>query len=536
MSSQHHSALAQEEIDRRLQIWRDNDHSSRAASEELGIDRRTMDRFLLKYAHEEELAGYDPDMVGTITQTDIIEYPLPKRGKVFRYICTSAQNNTFPHKGVWKNLKAYADHIGADILVGPFMYNLNNYKGGRKDEAPHEAGSREWAKEFQPYVSDDIVALAPDLYWCGALQVSPTATSPLSGLSTYSGKASMIVPHPRIAMQPVPTMRGDKTKHLYTTGCATLKNYIRAKAGQKAEFHHSFGALLVEVDHTGEWWTRQLVTNDAGTFCDYPYKVSRGTVRETASVAALQWGDCHVANMDKTIRKAVWRSGGILDWYQPKYQIFHDLVDGESHNHHAKRDHHHQYHLHCTGRSNIADEFAQARQFVDVEAHRDWCQSVVVWSNHDEFIRKWLQSTDYKLDHVNAELILELELAAYKSVRMGKPANLFLTALNCKKADVLTDDAIGLEIEGVQCGLHGHAGTGGSRGNINQFARAGAKTMTGHSHKAAWVDGATSAGTFSKLDMGYNKGLSDWSHTFTVLYEGGKRQQVTINKKGKFRA
>jgi hypothetical protein len=76
---------------------------------------------------------------------------------------------------------------------------------------------------------------------------------------------------------------------------------------------------------------------------------------------------------------------------------------------------------------------------------------------------------------------------------------------------------------------HGHVGAGGSRGSVQQYARLGLKTMTGHSHGAWWVNGATSAGTCTVLDMGYNKGPSSWSHTFTIVYKGGKRQQVTAN-------
>jgi hypothetical protein len=386
-----------------------------------------------------------------------------------------------------------------------------------------------WAKEVRPYVADQVEALAPTLVWCGNLQILPTAADPLSGFDDYTGGASSVIPHPKVAMKPVATPRSMPAKHLYTTGACTLKNYIQAKAGQKAEFHHAFGALLVEILEDGSWFARQIVANQRGAFCDHPYKVQNGRVTEDAQVAAVQWGDIHVANIDPRIQRMFWGEGGVLDTLRPRRQIMHDLVDGESHNHHTRRDHHERFRLYLEGRNCIRSEFEQARQFVDEYAHRPWCKTLVVWSNHDEFIRRYLQDNDYRQDHTNAVFLLTLELVAHQSIESGDTPNLFATALNSETAEVLMDDGDAVLIEGIQVNYHGHVGASGSKGNVRQYAALGLKTMTGHSHAAFWINGATSAGTCSKLDLGYNKGPSNWSHTFTVVYRGGKRQQITAN-------
>jgi hypothetical protein len=41
-------------------------------------------------------------------------------------------------------------------------------------------------------------------------------------------------------------------------------------------------------------------------------------------------------------------------------------------------------------------------------------------------------------------------------------------------------------------------------------------------------DGIYTSGTTSKLDMGYNKGLSSWSHSHVVTLPNGKRQIITL--------
>jgi hypothetical protein len=39
-----------------------------------------------------------------------------------RWLLTAAQNDTRVHEKFWTNLQAYAQHVGAQILIGPFTY------------------------------------------------------------------------------------------------------------------------------------------------------------------------------------------------------------------------------------------------------------------------------------------------------------------------------------------------------------------------------------------------------------------------------
>jgi hypothetical protein len=520
----HHHYLSQEEIMRRLGVWESTGRNRSRTAKILGISHPTLDAFLINHGGS----------VGQLSQSEVIEYPIPKKGKVQHYVITCAQNNTNVHSQFWENLKAFATHLDATILVSLFTYQKTSF-----NTAEEKAGNRSsdinqevwFPNEVKPYVVSSICRLAPTLAFCANMQISPTAVNPLSGLHDYTGEASTIVPHPTIRMEPVGTARNRPTKHLYTTGAATLMNYIQRKAGQKAEFHHVFGALLVSVCDDGRWFVRQLDANKYGEFADAGtmLKVSDGQVTRLRRVAAIQWGDIHERNLDPNIRKLFWGKGGVLDYMRPKVQIMHDLVDGETHNPHERSNHHKQFELHVSGKSGIAAEFSHGRKFVDEESYRPWCETWVIWSNHDEFIRRHIQATDYRKDPTNAIFILELELEAYRAIARGEPARLFETALGSKNARVFNDDGEPVVIEGITVTMHGHVGVGGSRGSVAQFAKTGAKTATGHSHGAWWVKGATSAGTCSLLDMGYNKGLSPWSHTFTVIFEGGKRQQITAD-------
>ena len=520
--------LTKEEIERRLDIWRNQcGRSSHRAAEIVGVDRRAFDRMVDRYASEEKKAS-----LGQLEQTEIVDLPLPTKG-CKRYLLTCAQNNTNVHKGFWKNLEAFADVIDAQIMVSGFTYkktalNTSNEKKGKESDITIS----EWfADEIVPYITKDLTLLAPTLAWCSNLQILPTAVNPCSGMADYTGEASSVIPHTKVRMEPVPTAMDKPAKHLYTTGACTLKNYIQQKAGQKAEFHHVFGALLVEVMPDGTWFARQITANGKGDFDDCGTEISMrgGAARPLKGVSVLSWGDIHRVNIDEDIRRMCWGKGGILDTLRPKYQIFNDLTDGESHNPHEQKNHHAQHRLFLEGKNSIRAEFDGDREFLDKEAYRDWCESIVIWSNHDEFIRRYLMSSDYRRDHQNASFILRLELEVYTAIEEGRDPEVYAKALNSATAEVYSNDNDSLVIEGIDFTRHGHTGQNGSRGSVAQFAKSGAKTSTGHS-RAAWIiAGASSAGTCSKLDLGYNKGFSSWSHTQTVTHKGGKRQQVTCN-------
>ena len=526
--------LDQEEIDRRLKIWVEHGRSSRRAADVLGIDRRRMDRFLNQHAKEEKLQS-----LGQLEQTEIVKLDLPESG-CKRYLLTCAQNNTAVHGGFWDNLEAFAKRVKADVLVSGFTYTKTQLNTkNEKAESKSKADIGEWySDKVQPHIVSDLIKIAPTLAFCSNLQILPTAVNPISGLQDYTGEASSVIPHPKVMMQPVPTAKDKPTKHIYTTGTCTLKNYIQQKAGQKAEFHHVFGALLVEVLPNGDWFARQITADDKGDFDDAGTQISMrgGKVEKLGRLAFIQWGDIHRVNIDQTVEQTCWGQGGILDTLKPKHQIFHDLTDGESHNPHEQLDHHAQYRLHRQGKRNIKSEFDGDREFIDSLAHRDWCKSIVIWSNHDEFIKRYLRSTDYRKDFENAAFILRLELEVYEAIDEGREPAIYKRALDSRTANVYSDDDDTLTIAGIDCTRHGHVGNNGSRGSVAQFAKVGAKTATGHSHGAWIIGGATSAGTCSKLDLGYNKGFSSWSHTQTVCFDSGKRQQITINSKGEWRA
>jgi hypothetical protein len=488
-------------------------------------------------------------LVGSVTGFKSIKYPLPTKGHVKRYIVTTAQNNTRVHKGLWKNILALADHYKAELLVSQVSYNKAKY--GKKAVKPGRAATKDdkadlWFDNcLDGYFFSDRIFVAPSLALCGEQNIIPTAISPLSGFESYPGGAvSAVFPHTTIAMESVATMPGTDVKFNYTTGSVTLRNYIQKKEGLRAEFYHSYGALIVEVDSTGDWWVRQLNAVEDGTLYDLDLCAKDGKITKGNPIEAINWGDIHVDVLDPVVQETNWGQGGILDTLKPRYQLLHDVLDFYARNHHNRFNPHTNFSRWVEGRDAVKDEVQRVKEFLTTTAYRGWCSSVMVDSNHDNALERWLRESDYRLDPQNAVFFLECQLLLYRSLER-QDRNFHLVEAVLKNLGVSpavrflrTDESflICKDSGGIECGMHGHRGPNGSKGAPNALSRIGKKANTGHTHAAQIIHGLYVAGTCSKLQLDYNKGPSSWSHSHIITYRNGKRAIITMRKSGKWKA
>lgn len=451
-----------------------------------------------------------------------------------KFVFTSAQNNTYVHEGFWNNLMAYCEHNDAQLVIGKFRYNKNgfqNYTKGDDDDLWFDP-------KVIPYVIDESCVLSDSingLVWCGELDILPTAATPLTGLDNYTHTASSIIPHAKMQLKSVPVLKGDPIKMLYTTGAVTKRNYIPRKTGQKAEFHHVFGALLVEIDENGFDYTRQLVADSDGDFQDLTTEYKAGKVHNNRRVEAINWGDLHCEMLDNSVAKGGWLGeGNMLDTLQPKYQFIHDLTDFKARNHHNLKDPHFLAKMYYENTGNVQAGMNQS-YITLATLERDFCKSIVVESNHDQAFRRWLSEADIRNDPENAEYFHASNHEVYKNIRQkNKAFHVFEWAVRAfgplpNTKFLHEDDSFVIcGTNGIECGMHGHRGANGARGNPNGLRTIGRKCNVGHSHSALIVDGIYVAGIACNMDLGYNKGPSSWSHSHIVTYPNGKRTIVTM--------
>ena len=449
------------------------------------------------------------------------------------FILTCAQANTILHDKFWDTLQHIVNAKGAELHISRFTYNKQTHGKNSVKPGTEDADDGLWFDpRIEPYVSDSSLELAPDLVWCGELNILPTRANPITGFEAYGRGKSVIIPHTRMAMKTVPTMKTDQDRFCYSTGTVTARNYIEKAAGQKASLHHVYGALLVEVDDNGVWWARQLNSDNNGHVYDLDTLYTPEGIdpaRQRAKV--ITHGDIHGNKVDPA---AILVAIDVVDFLRPENQVFHDTVDFQPRNHHNIDDPQHLYRMHIEDTESVEEEFEVVGKML--AENFDGCSSNnwIITSNHDQAIEGWLRNTSAFYDSVNVKLWLELNLGVFKAIQMGeKPrpfAWLMQDYLPIEGWCIVHEDE-SLKIAGIEHGLHGHLGPNGARGTPANLRVAG-KANTAHTHTAGIIDGVYTAGVYGKLDMGYNKGQSSWTPSCIVTYPNGKRTILTF-KAGK---
>lgn len=505
--------------------------------------------FISKHLKIAKDRGLYSDPAGSINSHDVVTVELPKRGrKVF--IVTSAQNRTRLHEACWQNLLALADHDRAKILVSTFKYNKDAQ--GQRAQAKWETREQELAalypQEILPYICDDRVELAPNLVFCGELNVLPTAENPLEGLETYTYRKSTIVPHPKLAMTSIPTMKSEGVKLMYTTGCVTQRNYIKRKVGYKAEHFHSYGGLIVEITPEGGWYVRQLVHGPDGSIYDLDRRVKGGVYSDGHRVTNICWGDIHADKIDEEVAALSFgtQNGSMLETLRPYSQHVHDVLDFSGRSHHTRRDPHEVYRSHVNGKWELTGELRRTADILFGQIARPWCETFVVNSNHDRHLDRWLKEVDWREDPINAKLLLTLNLKVLDHISNGNDQySLLEHALRFhghngssefiadKKLPVrfLLEDESNIILPnidgGIEAGLHGDRGANGAKGSLATFAKTDRKTNTADKHWAGIHNHAYQCGLTGKLNQGYNHGLSNWTAADIITYPNATRAIVS---------
>ena len=509
--------------------------SSRKISATLGIAKSTINYFLARQTYKDWWASRKEKPIASGHYQDHHQHLKKIPGN--RFIVTSAQNNTFVHSSFLSALKNMAEHLNAQIIVGTYSYNRSGFQNAEK-------GDGDWFDPaIVPYIVDEPAMLANELMWCGELNILPTAVNPLSGFQSYTKGNSGIIPHAKVQLESLPYHKGNTPRMLYTTGTVTQRNYIEKKAGQKASFHHIFGALLVEVDSDGDWFVRQLIADSSGGFQDLDTYYHADGITTNKTVEAINWGDIHVGSIDEgVIFGGFVDSDAMLNVLKPKYQFIHDVFDANARSHHHRNDHHKRFELHVRNRQSVESEIESVAKFLKM-VERNGCDVIVVNSNHDRALKRWLNEADYRTDYVNARYFLELQLQVYRSIEQCRHQSILEWAVKRIMPELRTrfldlDESFiicGDEHTGIQCGMHGDLGISGAKGSPNAFKQMGTRINIGHSHAAQIIDGVYQAGTCTKLDLGYNRGIKKWNVSQIVTYPNGKRAVVTF-KGSKWRA
>jgi hypothetical protein len=453
------------------------------------------------------------------------------------YLITSAQNATPIHSKFFDSCMEFCKDKDAEFIVVPYRYK-NPTSIWSIGDAEHEW----WAKQLVQYLVNERVELCNNLIVLGNIKIQPTQSEPLSGLEGFGGTDSTIVGHPKIQLRSVPTLNG-KPKLMLTTGSVTVSNYTDSKAGHKADFHHSIGAVVVEVDDDGIFHVRHVHGNDkTGAFYDLNNLYTPSGVTSGHRIEALITGDTHAEFIDEIVEDVTYHNeDSIVSLLRPKKVFLHDVLDFYNRNHHHRGNDILAYGKQKYGRNNVQDGLQEAADFIDRISRKDM-EVVVVKSNHDEAFDRWLRETDIKNDPENMDFFYYMKYHQMKSIKMSEtgfdsfdPFKFWCLNPENDKGLLSTDSTRFLKrdesvkIGGVELGFHGDVGINGSRGDIKGLARTSSKMVIGHSHSPGIYEGCYQVGLSAKMNLEYKKGPSTWMTTHAILYPDGKRTLIHVS-------
>lgn len=434
-----------------------------------------------------------------------------------RFIVSWCQSDTDIHEQFLDNIEAYAKEIDAEISIIAGRYkNPTSLNSSKRAKEKEERNS--WSPRVSKYLDANRHKIHKHLCILSDLKIQPTASTPLSGINGLTGLESCIVGHPRVHLKSLPILDGYPHKLLLTTGAISVKNYTDTKSGKKGEFHHTLGFVVVELDGD-DFHIRQVTADEDGSFYDLHYNVVGGSIRETGKTVMV-FGDLHLGETNDDVLDVSFRMAEDLNCDDI---VLHDVFNGHSISHHERNQPFQVMSREDDGSGDLMLELNNMAAFFDRYSDFNF---VMVRSNHDEFLDRWLNDVDWRKT-TNKGAYLELA-HVLKNDTVGKgiiPAILNKFGVTNVKCLGINDS---FRIENIECGVHGHIGANGSRGGVIQFKNLNTKNITGHTHSPCREDGHSSVGTLTHLRVGYNKGASSWMNTNVVIYPNGKSQHIHI--------
>jgi hypothetical protein len=463
-----------------------------------------------------------------ITEKSIQESPqlIKAKGRKFnkrkkKFIITWAQNDTSVHERFISNLESYSNHIGADIhvIAGRYKNPTSIFTSSDFDT---------WDNRVIPYLDANRHEVHKHMWIMSDVKIQPTAVNPMTGLQGMSGINSCVFGSPRVHMETIPVLEGNLPKLMMTTGACTVKNYTDSKAGKKGEFHHTLGFVVIEIKDSEVFFSRQVTATDNGDFTDLYFRVNHNDesglseINPVESIPAIILGDLHYGQHDQSVIDSTLK---LMASIPPENVILHDVFDGLSINHHEMQDPFIQYRRELDGTNSLKMEIDS--MMLGLEDFSGY-NVIIVRSNHDDFLDRWLKSTDWRksttmknsVEYMKYSLLL-LENEATEGIIPYLIKQKFPDFITLGRSDSYV-------VKGWELAQHGDVGSNGSRGSLLQFRNLNTKIVVGHYHSPGRKDGALAVGTSTNLRVNYNKGASGWLQSHVIIHHDSKSQHINF--------
>ena len=435
-----------------------------------------------------------------------------RQTKKSNFIVTSYVLGTKVNALFYSALKCFCKHRNADLLIIPLKNGKN--------------------QEIDELLRNDIFVIR-DVNLNKNLIVSSIFFKKKPSFNAIGtgrlGKESVILGGTLQDISYIANGKDDLAKGRFVPGALNDPDYLKDSFNDKgsvlADSDHKLGAIVVEAEDINHFHIRPIQFIDGG-FTDLGIRYSKSTFKKEVP-EAIVLGDYHSGETDLTLINEISSLSnklGVVDW------VLHDTFSGSSINHHEQHN--------LTKRSIRADigKLSLKNELEEYERNLDYMISklkkrlIIVKSNHDEFLERYLSEGRYISEPQNLKISLKLHLMLCEGL---DPINKYLEGkLDKNKVIWLKRDESYL-IKGIECGSHGDRGSNGvKRGSPQMLENAFLKSVTGHTHTPRLFREVFIVGTSTAPYPDYGDGPSSWVQTSCIINKDGSRQLINyINGK-----
>lgn len=450
--------------------------------------------------------------------------------KFKRFVITTAVTEKNVFEPFYQSLKSYCEKNDALLLIIACS-----------DIASTSTTSKGWT--FDPVLKNEHFirdeTKLNERFFISNIKMSAKHINPTTGMSRVGQrKASYVFASPKQFLEIVATSSNvDRSPMaLMTTGAITMpdynnERYMSQRTSYIAENDHVMGALIVEIENSKAFHFRQLQANNRGEFVDFGtrYKPDGTTASESCT---LVLGDWHSGKTSKTIKESI---SSLVYSANVQDIVIHDLFNGSSVNHHIRN-----VPLKMAARAMSNDDSLENELYfvgADINYLHDVIMGnlIIVKSNHDEWLERYLEDGAYTKDPMNHYMSLDLAKAYLDGEMVLRYAVEKYGELNEPDRIVWLDRTDDHNIAGTELGQHGDIGTSGKPATMQSIEKDVGRAVVGHIHSSAILRGVYRVGTSTDLQQDYNrKGASSWTQTHALVYNDGSVQLINFIN-GKYR-
>lgn len=434
-----------------------------------------------------------------------------------KYIITSVQKWAVVNKEFYRNMKAFAKkHEVTQIYVFLLNWMYKDVEDISKTVTED--------KDIK-IIYNSNVTLNENLRLFDS-KILPQSVDPFRWLAEkISQQYSYIVPSPKVRYQAVwnyPSL----PRCLISTGALTNPRYkTHTQTGVKAEQQHQLWFTYVEVHNKKTFTPIPVMATRKGTFHFMKEKYTWWNCLPWKIEAIIAW-DWHTLDTCPKVRK---KTIEIIEDLKPKYFMFHDFFNWHSINHHEEHDSIARTRTMLENRSWLEKEVKVCRKELKFFGEKfPNTQFKVVYSNHDDFLRRYVANDKHMRDLRNRtfaedlwrKLIDRKSIALEEAIRLvwDLPSNIWFL-----------DRSESFKVRWVELAIHWDQWVNGSRWSPHQYRRLNLKVISGHTHTPSIYSNWMVVGTSTKLNLDYTKGwVSSWLNAHWVLYPDGNFTLITI--------